>query len=143
MDRHETADAIIERHGMRRHPEGGWFVETWRGPVGDDGRVIGTSILFLLRAGERSHWHRLDATEIWHHHTGDPLRLAIVTAGNERTGATIGDAGEGYLPMAVVPPHAWQSAEPLGDFALVGCTVTPGFRFGAFELAPHDWSPGA
>lgn len=143
MDRHGAADAIIERHGLQRHPEGGWYVETWRGPIGRDGRAIGTSILFLLRAGERSHWHRLDATEIWHHHAGGPLRLTIVPAGHERGQVTIGDVGEGCEPMVVVPPHAWQTAEPLGDFALVGCTVTPGFQFDGFELAPADWSPGA
>jgi predicted cupin superfamily sugar epimerase len=136
-----VADAIIERHGLEPHPEGGWFAETWRGPSGGDGRAIGTSILFLLRAGERSHWHRIDATEIWHHHAGDPLRLTIVTADGDRTASTVGDASAGHEPMAVVPPHAWQSAEPLGDFSLVGCTVTPGFTFDGFELAPPDWSP--
>ena len=137
----DAASAIIERHGMQPHPEGGWYVETWRGPAGEDGRAIGTSILFLLRSGERSHWHRLDATEIWHHHAGGPLRITIVTSAGDRIESTIGDALAGHDPAAVVPAHAWQCAEPLGDVALVGCTVTPAFEFEGFELAPPDWSP--
>lgn len=137
-----TARDIIERHGLTPHPEGGWFAETWRGPAGPDGRAIGTAILFLLRAGERSHWHRVDATEIWHHHTGGPLRLTVVTDADEHSSTIIGDAAAGHDPMSVVPANAWQSAEPLGEFALVGCTVTPGFRFDGFELAPPDWAPG-
>jgi len=140
-DRTGVAETIIGRHGLRPHPEGGWFVETWRGAAGADGRATGTSILFLLRSGERSHWHRIDATEIWHHHAGGPLRLVIVTVDGDRTEATIGDAVAGHAPMVVVPARAWQSAEPLGDFALVGCTVTPGFLFEGFELAPPGWSP--
>ena len=113
-----AADAIIERHGLERHPEGGWFVETWRGRAGGDGRAIGTSILFLLRAGERSHWHRIDATEIWHHHAGDPLRLTFLTDAGERTETTIGDAIDGHEPMVIVPPGAWQAAVPLGESTL-------------------------
>lgn len=135
------ADAIIRQHGLAPHPEGGWFAETWRGPLGRDGRAIGTSILFLLREGERSHWHRIDATEIWHHHAGGPLAMHVVGVEGERHDPTIGDAAAGHAPMAVVPPHAWQSAEPLGAWALVGCTVTPGFVFDAFELAPPGWTP--
>ena len=139
----DVAQAIIDRHGLVPHPEGGWFVETWRGPADADGRPIGTSILFLLRSGERSHWHRVDATEIWHHHTGGPLRLTVVTTSGVRTETTIGDVTDRLDPMVVVPAGAWQSAEPSGDFALVGCTVTPGFQTDGFELAPPGWKPEA
>lgn len=136
----DTAEDLIERLGLERHPEGGWFVETWRGSPGLDGRAIGTSILFLLRGHERSHWHRVDATEIWHHHAGAPLELRVV---GERgvVAHTVGDAAVGFAPSAIVPPHAWQSAASTGAWSLVACTVTPGFDFDGFELAPPDWSP--
>lgn len=133
---------IISELGLAPHPEGGHFVETWRGPDGPDGRAIGTSIYYLLVAGERSHWHRIDATEIWHFHGGDPLRLEIVTDDGARATHLLGtDLGAGERSQVVVPPGAWQSAEPLGAWTLVGCTVTPGFEPDHFELAPPDWSP--
>lgn len=141
MDDPATADSLIERLDLARHPEGGWFRETWRGEPGPDGRAIGTSILFLLRADERSRWHRVDATEIWHHQAGAPVRLAISCAAGQVDEHVIGDAAEGHAPTAVVPPDAWQSAEPDGGWALVACTVTPGFEFAGFELAPEGWSP--
>lgn len=152
-DEKGSADAIIDRFGLSPHPEGGWFVETWRGPAGADGRSVGTSILFLLRAGERSHWHRVDATEIWHFHAGDPLRLEIATGADGADGAdgaeqagdrsshVLGDIRDGHDPHAIVPAAVWQSAAPLGTWTLVGCTVTPGFRVEGFELAPPDWQP--
>jgi uncharacterized protein len=135
------AEGIIDRFGLVPHPEGGWYAEAWRGPFGPDRRAIGTSILFLLRAGERSHWHRVDATEIWHFHAGDPLRLEVVTESGERSSHVIGDVRDGHEPHVVVPTSAWQSAQPTGEWTLVGCTVTPGFRFEGFELAPPDWQP--
>lgn len=138
----DLADELIDRLGLEPHPEGGWYRQTWQGPAGDGGRAIGTSILFLLRADERSHWHRVDATEIWHHHAGAPIRLSV--AADDGAGievATIGDVSAGHDPMAVVPPGAWQSAEPIGGWVLVGCTVTPGFEFDGFELAPAGWTP--
>lgn len=136
-----TPEHLIERFGLAPHPEGGWFVETWRGPPGEDGRSIGTSILFLLRAGERSHWHRVDATEIWHHHAGEPLLVEIAPEAEPRSRVTIGDVSGGHEPLVIVPTWAWQAATPMGDWALVGCTVTPGFRFEGFELAPPNWTP--
>lgn len=134
-----SAEAIIEKLGLQPHPEGGWYRETWKGPeVG--GRASGTAILFLLRAGERSHWHRVDADEIWLWHAGAPLVLSMgVEAAREvRLGP---DVLEGEMVQAVVPAGWWQAARSMGEWTLVSCTVSPGFRFEGFELAPPGWSP--
>jgi predicted cupin superfamily sugar epimerase len=138
------ATQLIAQLAMAPHPEGGHYVETWRGPVGADGRAVGTAIHFLLRAGERSHWHRVDATEIWLHHAGAPLRLAIAAADDApRVEHRLGpDPLAGDELQVVVPAHAWQSAETTGAWTLVSCIVTPGFEFDGFELAAPDWSPG-
>jgi len=130
-----TADQIITRLGLAPHPEGGWYRQTWAADGPD--RPAGTCIYFLLRAGEHSRWHRVDAAEIWHFYTGDPLilRLAETSAGPAARHTLGPDLGAGQLPQIVVPAHHWQSAEPTGAYTLVGCTVSPGFRFDGFELA--------
>lgn len=133
-----SADQIIAKLGLQPHPEGGWYRQTWVGPeVG--GRASGTAILFLLQAGERSHWHRVDADEIWLWHAGAPLVLSLgLDAAQEvRLGP---DVLGGEAVQAVVPAGWWQAARPLGDWVLVSCTVSPGFRFEGFELAPPGWS---
>lgn len=131
-----TADAIIAALRLQPHPEGGWFAEVWRsaGP----GRPAGTSIYFLLKAGEVSHWHRLDAPEIWHFHAGQPLilRQAAEAAGPARAAVLGPDATAGQRPQIVVPAGTWQSARSTGAFTLVGCTMAPGFLFEGFDLAP-------
>lgn len=136
------AAEIIEALGMREHPEGGWYVETFRDSDGG-ARGHSTAIYYLLQAGERSHWHRVrDAAEIWHFYAGDPLLLRISDGTNIRS-VTLGiDLGKGERPQAVVPADAWQAAEPLGSFTLVGCTVAPGFEFSSFEMAEPGWEPG-
>ncbi|NBB98697.1 MAG: cupin [Alphaproteobacteria bacterium] len=132
-----TAADLIARFGLAPHPEGGWYRQTWIADADGDTRPAGTAILFLLQAGERSHWHRVDATEIWHFHAGSPLALCIsATEHGPATRTVLGDAGQGHAPQAIVPPHHWQAAEPLGDWSLVGCTVSPAFRFDGFTLAP-------
>lgn len=137
-----TADEIIATLGLRPHPEGGHYAEIHRDAPADGSRGALTTIWFLLRRGERSHWHRVDATEVWHHHGGAPLRLSI--AGDDGiTHHTLGlDLAAGERPQAIVPPHTWQSAESLGEWTLCGCTVAPAFEFAGFELAPPGWSPG-
>ena len=135
-----TADAIVARLGLQPHPEGGYYRETFRDTrTIDGGRAVSTAIYFLLARGQTSHWHRVDAVEIWHYHAGDPLILRIADDGGAiRLGS---DLNAGEQPQAVVPAHAWQAAESTGDWTLVGCTVAPGFDFARFELAPPDWSP--
>ena len=136
------AEAIIRALGLEPHPEGGWFRETWREPTAPRGH--GTAIYFLLREGERSHWHRVDADELWHHYAGAPLELATSRdAAGPIERAVLGTAlDEGQRPQLLVPAGAWQAARSLGTFTLVGCTVSPAFVFEGFELAPPGWVPG-
>ncbi|MHB8400297.1 MAG: cupin domain-containing protein [Candidatus Limnocylindrales bacterium] len=135
-------DDIIARLSLRAHPEGGWYAETWRAPTTDGGRATGSAIYFLLRAGERSAWHRIDADETWHFYAGFPLELRIADAGQAAERTIIGtDLAGGELPQATVPAGAWQAARSLGSWTLVGCTVSPAFEFEGFELAPAGWEP--
>lgn len=139
-----TADEIIALLGLQPHPEGGYFVETFRDAVTDEtGRSRSTAIYFLLRQGEKSHWHRVDAVETWHWHAGAPLRLSIAAdKGAKIETITLGnDLAKGERPQGIVPMHHWQAAESLGDWTLVGCTVAPGFDFAGFTLAPKNWTP--
>ena len=130
------ADRLIQLLKLAPHPEGGHFRETFR-DSGPAGRSHSTAIYFLLKAGEVSRWHRVDAAEVWHFYRGAPLELRI---GKEiyLLGANVDEA---QAPQIVVPPHAWQSAQSLGDYTLVGCTVAPGFEFAHFEMAPDDFAP--
>ncbi len=130
-----TAEQIIALLGLERHPEGGWYRQTW---VADGpGRPAGTCIYFLLQRGERSHWHHVDAVEIWHFHAGAALllRMAEDAAGPAVTLRLGPDLLAGERPQAIVPAGWWQAAETTGEWTLVGCTVSPGFRFEGFVLA--------
>ncbi|MGP9813337.1 cupin domain-containing protein [Rhodopseudomonas sp. NSM] len=137
-----SAAEVIAQLGLAPHPEGGHYRETFRDPRCDaSGRSVSTAIYFLLARGERSHWHRIDAVEIWHYYAGAALTLQIADDSGHRT-ITLGpDIAAGEVPQAIVPPHAWQAAAATGDWTLVGCTVAPGFDFATFELAPPGWSP--
>jgi len=137
-----SADAVIRLLDLKPHPEGGHYRETFRDPAAsNDGRAASTAIYFLLRRGERSHWHRVDAAEAWHWHAGSALELKINSGGATDTVRLGADLAIGERPQAVVPAQAWQAAESLGDWTLVGCTVAPGFEFEQFELAPPGWVP--
>lgn len=133
-----SPEAIIAALGLQPHPEGGHYRETWRDAPADGSRGAGTAILFLLRAGERSHWHRVDAAEFWLWHAGAPLALRRAPGPDLRLGPNLA-AGEAL--QGLVPAHAWQAAEPQGGWTLVTCTVAPAFTFAGFELAPPGWSP--
>ena len=140
-----TARSIIEALGLQPHPEGGHYVETWRAEATSGERPSGTAIYYLLQRGERSHWHRVDAAEVWHYYAGDPLALSIAPpSGTEpATRHVLGPGvGTGQRPQIVVPAGAWQAAESLGEWTLAGCTVSPGFSFEGFELAAAGWHPG-
>jgi hypothetical protein len=139
-----TAAEMIARLDLQPHPEGGHFRETFRDShVDAQGRSASTAIYFLLARGERSHWHRIDAVEVWHYYAGAPLALRIADCDGARELRLGPDLAAGELPQAIVPPHAWQAARSLGDWTLVGCTVAPGFDFATFELAPKDFVPAA
>src|ERR1035437_2763480 len=129
------------RARARPAPEGGHYRETFRDPRIIDGRAASTSIYFLLARGERSHWHRIDAVEIWHYYAGAALKLEVVDGAKEEIVRLGADIHGGEVPQFTVPARAWQAAESLGDWTLVGCTVAPGFSFDGFELAPAAWSP--
>ncbi len=139
----KEAQALIERLGMMPHPEGGHFVETYRAPVAEGERSPITQIYFLLQLGEVSHWHRVDSVEIWHWYAGAPLVLSIWEEGAPEVASHhLGtDFALGQHAHLVVPKDAWQSAESLGPWTLVGCSVAPAFDFAGFELAPPDWRP--
>lgn len=139
-----TADEVVQLLQMSPHPEGGFYVETFRDEVTDaEGRAASTLIYFLLPTGITSRWHRVDAVETWHFYAGSPLHLSISRDGSELTELLVGaDLLQSERPQAVVPRDAWQQARSLGAWTLVGCTVAPGFQFEGFELAPPDWQPG-
>ncbi len=132
-----SADEVIATLGLEPHPEGGHYRQTWIAPAEGDTRAAGTAIYFLLKAGESSHWHRVDAAEIWLWHAGAPLTLSLAEteAGPATDHLLTPDLGAGR-PQAVVPKDWWQAARSEGDWTLVSCIVAPGFRFEGFELAP-------
>jgi predicted cupin superfamily sugar epimerase len=138
-----AAEDVIERLALRPHPEGGWFRETHQDRPAGGGRGALSVIYYLLRAGERSVWHRIDAVEVWHFYDGAPLRLRLSADGLGSREHLLGrDLAQGHAPHAVVPRGAWQSAVSLGAWSLVGCTVAPAFAFEGFELAPSGFAPG-
>jgi predicted cupin superfamily sugar epimerase len=135
-----AADEVIRLLDLKPHPEGGHYRETFR-DLGS-GRAASTAIYFLLARGERSHWHRIDAVEVWHWYAGAPLALEIAEEAGRIEQVTLGnDLAGGEHPQAIVPAHAWQAARSLGAWTLCGCTVAPGFEFSGFELVPQGWTP--
>lgn len=149
----DSAAELIGQLRLAAHPEGGWYRETWRGAPGPDGRAEGTAILFLLRAGEASHWHTVDVAELWLWQAGDPveLRLAAGDAGPVRSVILGSDIAAGQQLQGHVAPGEWQAARPATSpagaprhgYSLVSCVVVPGFDFAGFTLAPPGWEPGA
>jgi len=127
-----VAQALIARHGLQPHPEGGWYRETWRAETEPGARSAGTAILFLLEEGQGSHWHKVDAAELWFWHAGAPLDLGIGDT------TVMLDAAN---PQALVPAGEWQAARPREGWAFVSCVVVPGFDFAGFTLAPPGWEP--
>lgn len=142
------AGALIAALGLQPHPEGGWYAQTWAAPAAQGERPIGTLIHFLLESGQRSHWHSVDAEEIWLWHAGDPvdLQIAPTETGPVRVHRLGPALDQGHVLQAVVPTGHWQAATPSrGPFGytLVSCVVTPGFEFAGFNLAPPGWEPGS
>ena len=137
-----AAGDVIRLLELKPHREGGHFREVFRDArTVENGRAASTAIYFLLTRGERSHWHRVDAVEIWHWYAGGPLVLEIAQEGRTDCMTLGNDLASGQRPQVAVPAHAWQAAASLGDWTLCGCTVAPGFEFRHFELAPKGWAP--
>lgn len=136
-----TADEAIALLKLQPHPEGGHYRETFRDAAGG-GRGASTAIYYLLKAGEQSHWHRVDAAEVWHYYAGAPLVLTVSPNGHDAEARHLGPhLATGQHPQIVVPAGCWQAATTLGAWTLAGCTVAPGFDFAGFEMAPPDWRP--
>ncbi len=135
---------IIEKLNMQPHPEGGYYAETFRDSDNQTvkGRAASTAIYYLLLDGQVSHWHRVDAAEVWHYYAGAPLRLSICEENEPAQDHILGpDIMSGAHPQIVVKTGEWQSARSLGEWTLTGCTVAPGFEFSGFEMAPNNWTP--
>ena len=141
-----TLEAWVDELGLEPHPEGGWYRRTHESAVQlPGGRPIASAIWYVLGPGERSHWHRVDADEQWHHYAGPPLELRLSPDGQALETVRLGpDVVAGHRPQVLVPTATWQSATNADPDqpVLVGCTVTPAFEFGGFELAPDGWEPG-
>jgi hypothetical protein len=137
-----SGDDVIAMLGLAPHPEGGHFRETFRDKAEAGQRAASTAIYFLLKTGERSHWHAVDAAEGWHYYAGDPLLLEVSPTGGPISAIRLGgNLGEGERPQAIVPRGHWQQARSLGKWTLVGCTVAPAFTFEGFTLTAPDFSP--
>lgn len=144
MQRDLSGDDVIQMLGLSPHPEGGHFRETFRDTAEPGKRAASTAIYFLLKEGERSHWHAVDAAEGWHFYAGDPLLLEVSPTGGPVAHVRLGpNLSDGERPQAIVPPGHWQRARSLGKWTLVGCTVAPGFTFEGFTLTAPDFSPDA
>jgi predicted cupin superfamily sugar epimerase len=141
-----SARLLIEELRLSPHPEGGWFRETWRAPEEDGERASATAIYFLLEAHQQSHWHKVDAAEVWAWHAGDPLLLlhSVSPKGPVREVRLGPDVIASDRPHFVIGAHEWQAAQPLpgqAGYTLLSCIVSPGFRFSGFTLAPPNWRP--
>ena len=134
------ANKIIRRLRLKPHPEGGHYRETFRDGA-KRGRAHSTAIYFLLKAGEESRWHRIDAAEIWHFYAGAPLELFRKENSRAERRVLGNDLTKKQTPQIIVPAHVWQRARSLGDYTLVGCTVAPGFEFKKFEIASDGFNP--
>ncbi|RDK04732.1 cupin domain-containing protein [Paraburkholderia lacunae] len=145
-DWHAAQDELIRRFDLKPHPEGGFFSETYRSAVRvsrQDGSVetrsASTAIYYLLCDGAHSAWHRIKSDEVWHFYAGEPLNVHVLDEKGEwvthRLGNTLTNPDTVF--QAVVPAGSWFAAECAdpATFALVGCTVAPGFEFSEFELA--------
>lgn len=139
-----TPEEIIAELHMKPHPEGGYYVETYRDDhsCNKGERANSTAIYYLLKAGEYSHWHRVDAAEVWHYYAGSPLELSVSNEIDLAEKIILGpDLASGARPQAVVKSGEWQAARSMGSWSLVGCTVAPGFDFAGFQMARKNWVP--
>lgn len=137
-----NAAEIVALLGLEPHPEGGYYRQTFADDAGGE-RPYSTAIYYLLEGGPAGRWHRVDSAEVWHYYAGAPLRLTISADGETTREEMLGpDLADGQRPQVVIPRGQWQSAQSLGNWTLVGCTVAPGFQFAHFEMAEDGWKPG-
>ncbi len=137
----QSVEEIIALLELERHPEGGWYRQTFEDTPQAGERAQSTAIYYLLEGHDLSSWHRVDAAEVWHWYAGAPLKLRLSHEGKSIDEYTLGPRLiVGQRPQVVVPRHCWQTARSIGDWTLVGCTVAPGFRFSGFEMAPAGFN---
>jgi predicted cupin superfamily sugar epimerase len=136
-----TAEEMISALGLSPHPEGGHYREIYRHRPADGSRGASTAIYYLLRRGERSRWHRIDAVEHWSYHAGATLRLALHDHQGTREHLLGPEVAVGHCPQVVVPEGTWQTAASTGEWTLVGCIVAPAFELDRLEIAPEGWQP--
>jgi predicted cupin superfamily sugar epimerase len=143
-----TADDLIQSLNLAPHPEGGWYRETWRAPAEEGQRPASSAVYYVIRPGQRSHWNRVDADEIWLWHAGDPLEVSMSPgeAGPVTTIRLGGNVGAGEYPQLIIPKGHWQAADPVegsaAGYTFISCIVAPAFEFSGFELAAPGWAPG-
>jgi predicted cupin superfamily sugar epimerase len=143
LDPAASAAAVIHALALQPHPEGGHYRETWRDAPADGSRGVGTAILFLLQAGEVSHWHRVDAAELWLWQAGAALRLTMWDGKGAAELRLLGpDLTARHGLQGLVPAGHWQSGRSLGAWTLVSCVVAPAFAFAGFELAAPGFGCG-
>ena len=138
------AAELIRHLSLQPHPEGGFYREIWRSTARVAAqqrpeRTALTTIYFLLAAGSFSAWHRVRSDEVWHWYEGQPLELLIATPTfDDVQRKALGPVVAHTEPVVTVPADAWQAARPLGEYALCGCTVAPGFEFEDFSFLRDD-----
>ena len=141
--KHLSAGEVISLLGLEPHIEGGFYRQTFSDQPDPSGRPVSTLIYYMLTDNQAGAWHRVDSAEVWHWYAGAPMTLSISRDGKTVTTHLLGvDLATGQRPQGVVPPGAWQQAKVEGEWALVGCTVAPGFQFSKFEQAEPGWEPG-
>ncbi len=144
-----TASEVIEQHGLKAHPEGGYYRESYISTVkfytslGEEktNRPLSSAIIYLLQGNERSRIHQIDGDEMWHFYMGSPIEIIELRRGEGPKITRLGDNEESRSVFQhLIPAGTWFGARILSpdDYALVGCTVTPAFDFRTFKLAEPD-----
>jgi predicted cupin superfamily sugar epimerase len=145
-----TVQELIAKLELQPHPEGGYFKETYRseGNIDGDpeapfpaGRSYSTGIYFLLEGDDFSAFHRIRSDELWHFYEGGPLHIFVIDDKGELSITTLGrDIAAGEVYQAAVKAGHWFASAPVhpDQYALVGCTVSPGFDFRDFEMAARQ-----
>lgn len=135
-----TAKDVIQQLQLAPHPEGGWYREIYRSADrvqrGAESRSATTAIYYLLEQQQLSRWHVVDADEIWHFYGGAPLELlAYDPVSRHLNRQTLHTVAANARPVGIIPAGVWQAARSLGEYSLVGCTVSPGFEFSGFKFS--------
>jgi predicted cupin superfamily sugar epimerase len=132
----KNAEYFIEKLGLEKHIEGGYYRETYRSKVSHENRSLSTSIYFLLKSGQVSKFHKLKSDEIWYYHHGSPILIHMINKEGEYSQGILGINSDQESPQLIIPADTIFGAEPVDreSFSLVSCMVSPGFDFEDFTL---------